>query len=124
MVFFPDNRGKFAGRAPWEFAPGTPSPNNLSPAREVKTTPATRVADEMVQDEKGNWIKKEGSHNPRRDFRKMTAENPPIPKPSESLPEPSLSPQNPEYSYNESLKKSKHDRDDSSQKQGPLPRES
>lgn len=75
MPSYPDNRGKFSGVYPWEVAPATPRSDNPVPAREAKTTMAHRQEDEMVQDEKGNWVLKLGSRNPRRDFRLTTAEN-------------------------------------------------
>lgn len=68
-MFFPDNREKFRHVYQWDV------PDSIE-----SETPAKRTADEWEQ-VNGKWQLKDGSRQPRRDFRKTTA-NPVPPAPS------------------------------------------
>jgi hypothetical protein len=85
MTFYPDRRSKFAGIAQWDIASGTPRADNPAPTPETKTMLARRTEDNYEQDEKGKWILKPGSHQPRRDFRTTTATSAP-PGPIQAVP--------------------------------------
>lgn len=64
MVWFPDNRGRYAGKASWHFTAGTPRADNPVQTPSPKETPAVRGTP------------------PRDSFRVTTAE-PPVNPPME-----------------------------------------
>jgi len=85
MPSYPDRRGQFSNVAPWDVPAGTPRTDNPTVAPTPRTELAVRTTGEWMQDEKGKWILKPGSHQPRRDFRTTTATSAP-PEPIQAVP--------------------------------------